>query len=80
MNHLNATFNTTLIYEPMSIEDYREERSAELGEFLGAVISGIYAGIREGVMQFESDFKSAAGRDHIEWNNYFNQLKQNLPA
>ena len=72
---LNKTFNTNLIYESMSVADYKSERQAELGEFLGTVIAGIYEGIRTGQMQFESDFTKAAGRVHITWKDYFNSLK-----
>ena len=32
----------------MTVEEYREDRVAELGEFLGTVIAGIYQGIRDG--------------------------------
>jgi len=75
-DYMNMAFGTQLVYESMSVEDYRKERAAELGEFMGMIIAGIYSGIREGVMQFDSDYHSAAGRDHISWEAYFNQLKR----
>ena len=75
-DYLNMAFGTQLVYESMSVEDYRKDRTAELGEFMGTIIAGIYSGIREGVMQFDSDYQSAAGRSHISWTAYFNRLKR----
>lgn len=72
--YLNDAFGTKLVYRPMSVEDYREERVAELGEFMGTVIAGIYAGIREGSFDIPSDFKAAAGRTHQTWQDYFDKL------
>jgi len=76
-DYINSAFGLNLVYESMSIEDYLNERQAELGEFLGTVISGIYAGIRNGSMDVTSDFEKAAGRPHISWQEYFHQIKVN---
>lgn len=73
--YLNFAFGSQLIYRAMSVEDYRRERVAELGEFMGTVIAGIYAGIREGKANNPSDFKAAAGREHLPWKEYFLDLK-----
>ncbi len=73
--YMNQAFGTNLVYESMSVEDYKQERTKELGEFLGNIISGIYSGIRNGTIQFESDYETAAGRRHISWEEYFGQLK-----
>ena len=73
--YMNDAFGTNLVYESISVEDYLNERQAELGEFLGTVISGIYAGIRNGSMDVVSDFDNAAGRPHISWQDYFAQFK-----
>jgi NAD(P)H dehydrogenase (quinone) len=73
-DYLNMAFKTNLIFESLSVEDYREQRAAELGELLGTIIAGIYAGVRNQVMQFESDFEKAAGRPHIAWSDYFKQI------
>jgi len=70
-SHLNRAFDTNLIYREMTVEEYRRERVAELGEFLGGVIAGIYAGIREGAMDNTSQYLKAAGREHQPWGNYF---------
>ncbi len=74
-NHLNDAFGTSLTYRAMSVDAYRRERVAELGEFLGGVIAGIYAGIRCGAADNESHFATAAGRDHQSWAEYFGALK-----
>jgi NAD(P)H dehydrogenase (quinone) len=73
--YLNRAFDTNLIYREMTIEEYRRDRVAELGEFLGSVITGIYAGIRNGAMDSSSQFSEAAGRDHQSWADYFANLR-----
>jgi NAD(P)H dehydrogenase (quinone) len=73
--YLNRAFDTNLIYREMTVEEYRRERVAELGEFLGGVIVGIYAGIREGAMDNLSQFSEAAGREHQPWADYFANLR-----
>ena len=75
--YLNSAFGTDLTYTPMSVEEYRKERVAELGEFLGTVISGIYQGIREGKADNPSHFYEAAGREHESWQTYFANIKSN---
>ena len=72
--HLNRAFGTKLVYRSMPVEEYRAERIAELGEFMGTVIAGIYEGIRRGLLDNESHFASAAGRAHQSWKDYFNGL------
>lgn len=75
--YLNSAFGTDLTYTPMSVEEYRQERMAELGEFLGTVIAGIYQGIREGKADNPSHFYEAAGREHESWQTYFSHIKVN---
>ena len=75
VDYLNKAFGCNLIYETMSVEDYKNERIAELGEFLGTIIAGIYQGIRAGAFDTPSDFKSAAGREHISWSEYFQKIR-----
>lgn len=72
--HLNRAFGTTLQFQDMSVDEYRAERQAELGEFLGTVIAGIYEGIRNGAVDNPSNFEAAAGRPHIDWADYFAAL------
>ncbi len=74
-DYLNAAFDTDLSYRAMSVEEYREERIAELGEFMGTVIAGIYEGIRNGAVNNESHFRIASGRNHQSWQDYFAGLK-----
>ena len=73
--YLNSAFGTDLIYTPMTVEDYRQERIAELGEFLGTVIAGIYQGIQEGKADNPSHFFEAAGSEHESWQTYFTNIK-----
>ncbi|TWU08963.1 Quinone oxidoreductase 2 [Symmachiella macrocystis] len=74
-DYLNDAFGTDLKYRAMSVADYRAERIAELGEFMGSVIAGIYEGIRNGAANNESQFAMAAGRNHQSWPEYFDELK-----
>lgn len=74
-SYLNDAFNTNLVYEEMSVEDYLEFQKKVNGEFLGPVIAGIYTKIRKGEFNISSDFEAAANRKHISWEEYFNALK-----
>lgn len=73
--YLNQAFGTELTYRSMSVAEYREERIAELGEFMGTIIAGIYEGIRNGAQNNPSDFELAAGRPHQSWDEYFQTLR-----
>ena len=73
-DYLNSAFGTDLAYTPMTVEEYRENRVAELGDFLGTVITGIYQGIRDGQADNPSDYLAAAGREHVSWLSYFGAL------
>lgn len=77
-DYLNEAFGTDLNYRAMSVTEYREERIAELGEFIGNVIAGIYEGIRNGAANNDSHFAIAAGRDHQSWREYFDRLRANV--
>ncbi len=68
---LNSAFGTDLSYTPMTVEEYRVDRVAELGEFIGTVITGIYQGIRDGEADNPSHYLEAAGREHVSWPTYF---------
>ncbi|MGP6085472.1 SDR family oxidoreductase [Antarctobacter jejuensis] len=72
---MNNAFGTDLVFRPMSVDDYRADRVAELGDFIGTVIAGIYEGIRNGSVDNPSHFEQAAGRPHIGWDAYFATLK-----
>ena len=73
--YLNMAFGTRLTYRAMSVEDYKADRIAELGEFIGTVISGIYQGIRDGAADQPSDYEKAAGRPHQSWEDYFEEIR-----
>ena len=71
---MNQAFGTQLVYRPLTVEEYWNDRIAALGEFMGSVIAGIYEGIRNGANDTESDFPAAAGRRHQAWSDYFASL------
>ena len=73
-DHMNRAFGTDLTYRAMSVEDYKADRVAELGEFIGTVIAAIYQGIRIGALDNPSDYEAAAGRPHQSWDDYFSAL------
>ncbi len=75
-DYLNSAFGTDLTYTPMTVEEYRKEQVAELGEFMGTIIAGIYQGIREGKADNPSHYAEAAGREHESWQSYFARIKQ----
>lgn len=74
VDYLNQAFATDLVYREMSVEEYRDDRRAELGEFMGDIIAGIYEGIRDGAVNNESQFEKAAGRPHLRWDDYFDRI------
>lgn len=75
--YLNSAFGTDLTYTPMTVEEYRQERIAELGEFIGTVIAGIYQVIQEGKADNPSHYFEAAGREHVSWQAYFDSIRVN---
>lgn len=77
-DYFNQVFGTGLKYRSMSVEEYKADRIAELGEFMGTVIAGIYQGIASGALDNASDFETAAGQLHQTWDNYFESIKLNL--
>ena len=75
-DYLNTTFDAQLTYQSMSVEEYRQSRCAQLGDFLGSIIAGIYQGIREGKVNNPSHFLQASGREHQRWDEFFTHLKE----
>ncbi|NQU36473.1 MAG: NAD(P)H-binding protein [Actinobacteria bacterium] len=73
-DYINGAFGTELTYTSMTVDEYRDDRIAELGEFMGQVIAGIYEGIREGAADNPSHYELAAGKEHVSWPEYFGQL------
>lgn len=61
---INKHYNTQLHYTALSVEEYLQERTEALGEFLGVIISGIYESMSSGAFDVPSDFVKAAGRKH----------------
>ncbi len=74
-NYLNNTFATDLKYNPISVEEFKRDRIADLGEFIGSVIAGIYQGIRDGKSDNVSHYYEAAGRKHQSWKDFFDSIK-----
>jgi len=61
---INKVYGTNLVYTPVSVQAYGEERKQALGDFIGTIIAGIYEGIQRGANNVGSDFEKAAGRPH----------------
>ena len=63
-NAINKAYNLNLEFKNISVEEYRKNRQAALGEFMGTVIGGIYEGIRNGANDGISDFEKVTQRAH----------------
>jgi NAD(P)H dehydrogenase (quinone) len=61
---INHVYETQLVFNSISVEDYTKERKQELGDFIGGVIAGIYKGIKDGLYDIPSDYEKAAGRPY----------------
>lgn len=61
---INKVFGTSLVYESLSVEDYRKDQKEALGEHMGTIIAGIYEGIRNGDFDVASDFAAVMDRPH----------------
>lgn len=79
-DHLSKAFGIELGYRAIGVEAFRQDRIAELGEFIGGVIAGIYQGISQGAFDNPSDFTAATGRPHQTWDDYFARLKADHTA
>ncbi|MEQ9262583.1 MAG: SDR family oxidoreductase [Owenweeksia sp.] len=75
--YINKVYGTSLSFKSISVEDYRKERQAALGDFLGTIIAGIYEGIRSGANNVPSDFEKAAGRPHKSALEMIKTFKEN---
>ena len=80
VEYLNGAFGTDLTYTAMGVDEFRADRQAELGDFIGSVIAGIYQGIRDGKADNQSHFLAAAGREHQSWSAYFEALRLDASA
>ena len=80
VEYLNGAFGTDLTYTAMGVDEFRADRQAELGDFIGSVIAGIYQGIRDGKANNQSHFLAAAGREHQSWSAYFEALRLDASA
>jgi NAD(P)H dehydrogenase (quinone) len=63
-NFINQNFGTDLRFNSVTVEEYLNERKAELGDFMGTIIAGIYQGIRNGANDLASDYEKVTGRAH----------------
>ncbi|HAS47345.1 MAG TPA: NAD(P)-dependent oxidoreductase [Microscillaceae bacterium] len=73
---INETYGVNLTYEAMTVEAYEQDRIAELGEYLGKIISGIYEAIYKGDFNIDSDFEAVVGRPHETVREFFTKHKQ----
>lgn len=71
----NKYFNTNLVYESLSIENYLKWQQKHNGEFLGSVIAGIYTKIKNREFNLESDYVKVVGRKHKTMAEIFKEFK-----
>jgi NAD(P)H dehydrogenase (quinone) len=62
--YINQVYNTKLAFHSIPSETYKIERTEELGDFFGPIITGIYEGIESGAYNVKSDFEKATDRPH----------------
>lgn len=77
---INQVYGTSLTFTSIGVEDYKKERQAALGDFIGSIIAGIYEGIKNGANDVASDYEKATGRKHqttLKMITEFHQ-KQNI--
>lgn len=72
---LNEAFGTKLVYRALSVDAFRQDRTAELGAFFGPIIAGIYEGIRRGAYDKPGDFEAVTGRPHQSWDAYVRSIR-----
>ncbi len=73
--YINQVFGTDLEFTSISVVDYKKERQAALGDFLGTIIAGIYEGIKNGANDVPSDYRKAAGRPHKSLLEIMEEIK-----
>ena len=73
--YINQVFGTDLEFTFISVVDYKKERQAALGDFLGTIIAGIYEGIKNGANDVPSDYRKAAGRPHKSLLEIMEEIK-----
>ncbi|KAA3624429.1 MAG: SDR family NAD(P)-dependent oxidoreductase [Flavobacterium sp.] len=76
-DYINQVYDTSLVFNSVTVEAYAAERKAALGDFLGTVIAGIYEGIRSGANDVRSDFEKASGRPHKPTLEIIKNFKKN---
>jgi NAD(P)H dehydrogenase (quinone) len=62
--YINEVYKTNLKHNAVPVDEYKSERRAALGDFIGTIIAGIYEGIKNGANEVPSDFSKATGRRH----------------
>ncbi|PZX46330.1 SDR family oxidoreductase [Algoriphagus chordae] len=78
--YINQVYKTNLKYTAVSVEEYKRERQAALGDFMGTIIAGIYEGINNGVNDVPSDFQKASGKLHKSPLAMIEAYHQNHPT
>lgn len=76
VEYFNKYFNTNLIYESISPEDYLILQQKQNGDFLGSVIAGIYQKIRNNEFEIDSDFEKIIGRKHKTPDEIFKEYSK----
>lgn len=72
---INRVYGTKLVFEDMSVAEYRADRKRELGDFLGTIVAGIYEGIRNGAHEVPSHYEKVTGRPHKSLVTCMEELK-----
>ncbi|AKP53309.1 SDR family oxidoreductase [Cyclobacterium amurskyense] len=76
---INHVYKTNLKYTAVPVEEYKKERQAALGDFIGTIIAGIYEGIKDGANDVPSDYEKATGQQHPSPLAMIENYQQNHP-
>ncbi|MCB2196365.1 MAG: NAD(P)H-binding protein [Bacteroidetes bacterium] len=78
VDYFNRFFNSQLIYESVTPEEYLAWQKIHNGDFLGTIIAGIYTKIRHGEFNVESDFEKVTKRKHKKVNEILSEYTDHI--
>ncbi len=76
VGYFNKYFDSKLVYESQTPEEYLKWQQIHNGEFLGSIIAGIYKKIRNNEFDLESDYEKVVGRKHKTIPEIFRQYNK----
>lgn len=72
---INRVYGFNLVYQAISVDEYRQDRIKVHGPHLGAIIAGIYEGIRAGAFDYPGEYAMAANKQHLSLQEMVEQAQ-----